>query len=155
MSGRIRVGNTNLALMRGDEDVREWSDEELIRGQRRAKNGKWAGRPPGVVPKVVHDELVRRKLSKAYELMNDNLNDAVALLGEIVRDPTAENRDRLKAADMIIDRVMPKQIQPIALVDEPEPRWAAALRSVYEGSRLHDQLVRSVGEPIETTASED
>src|SRR5918994_3840287 len=38
VTGRIQVGKTNMAILNGDEDVTLWDDEELIRGQRRAKN---------------------------------------------------------------------------------------------------------------------
>ena len=43
-SNRIAIGQTNLAILRGEEDVSLWSDEELRRGQRRDKNGHWVGR---------------------------------------------------------------------------------------------------------------
>ena len=49
-SNKIAIGKTNMAILNGTEDVRLWSDEELLRGQRRAKNGRWTGRPPTVVP---------------------------------------------------------------------------------------------------------
>lgn len=51
---RVRVGNTNTAILSGEEDLSLWSEEELVRGRRRAKNGKWVGRPPAVVPKALH-----------------------------------------------------------------------------------------------------
>lgn len=61
----ISLGRTNAAILHGDEDLTLWSEEELIRGPRRDKNGSWSGRPPKVVPKAVHDELVRRPTAKA------------------------------------------------------------------------------------------
>lgn len=73
VTSHIRVGESTVAILNGEEDVSLWSDEELTRGQRKDKNGTWVGRPPTVVPKALHDELVRRKMSKAFELLRDNV----------------------------------------------------------------------------------
>src|SRR5688500_3570828 len=66
----IHVGKSNTAILRGEADLSSWSEEELIRGQKRSASGRWQGRPPKVVPKALHDELVKRKMSKAYELLS-------------------------------------------------------------------------------------
>src|SRR4051812_38504065 len=79
-SNKITLGKSNLAILSGEADLSLWTEEELIRGQRRAANGRWMGRPPKVVPKAVHDELVKRKLSKAYDLLDESIYDAVAVL---------------------------------------------------------------------------
>lgn len=67
-NSKITLGKTNQAILNGTEDVRLWSDEELLRGQRKAKNGRWTGRPPKVVPLKIHEELTRRRLSEACDL---------------------------------------------------------------------------------------
>lgn len=131
--GHIRVGKTNLALLNGDEDLSLWSDEELIRGQRRAKNGKWQGRKPKVVPIAVHNELVRRRLSQAGELLCESLVDAVTLLRVVVTDEDAQYSDRIKAANLIMDRVMGKAPEKVALTLEDEPLWAKAIRAGIQG----------------------
>ena len=50
MRARVRMSDTNTAILRGELDLTAWSEEELIRGQRRARNGHFQGRPPRVVP---------------------------------------------------------------------------------------------------------
>ncbi|HVX19210.1 MAG TPA: hypothetical protein VHA73_14360 [Acidimicrobiales bacterium] len=107
-SNKVSVGKTNLAILNGTEDLSVWSEEELLRGQRRDRNGRWAGRPPKVVPLRVHEELTRRRLDKAYELLRDNLVAAVEVLGEVVQDKKAAPKDRLRAAELIMERVMGK-----------------------------------------------
>lgn len=108
MAKPIYVGATNRAILEGSEDVSLWDEEELLRGQKRSSNGKWQGRPPKVVPLRIHEELTRRRLSKAYELLRENLVGAVEVLGQIVQDTDAEHKDRIKAAELIMERVMGK-----------------------------------------------
>lgn len=131
MRQKVRVGHTNTAILRGELDIGTWSDEELIRGQRRAVTGQFKGRPPKVVPKAIHDELVRRKLSKAYDLLKDSLVDAVVLLRTVVTDPDAQYADRIKAAKIIMDRVLGKATERVELGFQ-EPPWATALRSALQ-----------------------
>jgi hypothetical protein len=126
MGMRVRVGRTNEALLRGELDPSAWTDEELVRGQRRDKNGRWTGRPPTVVPAVVHQELTRRRMSQAFELLRDNVLRASEVLIEIATDPDAEAAVRVKAASIILDRVLGKAPERVEL--SVEPPWAAALR---------------------------
>jgi hypothetical protein len=68
----LAVSRHTAAILDGEEDLSAWDDEELLRGQRRAKNGRFVGRPPLVVPQAVHAERVRRTMSKATELLRDS-----------------------------------------------------------------------------------
>lgn len=138
----ISLGKTNAAILNGDEDVSLWTDEELLRGQRKGKNGRWTGRKPKVVPTAVHHELTRRRMGQAYELMREDLVAAVQVLGSIVKDTEASNRDRLRAAELIMDRVLGKATERVEVKLAPEP-W-------------EQLLVGSVVDlPIETTGVED
>lgn len=124
----VRIGPANAAILHGEADLRNWDDEELLRGQRRAKTGSFVGRPPTVVPMAVHDELNRRRFSRAAEALNESLEEAVRVLREIVSDGRASHADRLKAAGMILDRVLgraPERVQ-LSVIDEKAP-WMEAL----------------------------
>ena len=127
MSKPVYVGNTNRAILDGELDLSVWSEEELIRGQRRGRNGKWQGRKPKVVPMAVHDELVRRKMSRAYELLQDNVVAATEVLVSLATDEAVEDATRLKAATLILDRVLGKE--PMHITVDVEPAWAVALRN--------------------------
>ncbi len=129
MPHRITVGNTNLAILRGDEDVADWDDEELQRGQRRNKNGKWTGRPPKIIPKAVHDELVRRTFSTANQQILNSLEQAVATVTGLLTDPAAEPAVRLKAATFIIERVMGKTPERISLDVGVKAKWQEAMEA--------------------------
>ncbi len=98
---RIQVGKANAAILDGTADLSLWDEEELLRGQRKSRNGKFQGSPPKMVPKKIHDELVKRKLSRAYELLNESIVDAVLVLREVVTDDEADYSDRIKAATLI------------------------------------------------------
>lgn len=129
------MGTVSTAILRGEEDVSLWSEEELIRGQKKGINGGWVGRKPSVVPKAVHDELVKRKLSKSYELLRDNLVSAVQVLVEIANDKEASHSDRLKAATLIMERVMGKPTENVNLaVQAIEAPWQKALNLAIVGS---------------------
>lgn len=102
----IRMGKANTKILTGQEDLTLWDDEELLRGQRKDKNGRFQGRPPKVVPLALHREITRRQMEKAAILMRDNVAEAVQCLIDIIKGQDAEDKDRIKAAGMIIDRVM-------------------------------------------------
>lgn len=129
----VYIGKTNRAILSGDEDVTEWSMEELIRGQRKARNGKWVGRPPKVVPKRVYDELVRRRLSEAGELLESNLVEAVKVLVSLATDPKVESSVRLKAATTVIDRVMGKAPERINVRFAESTPWEEAIKIIFVG----------------------
>lgn len=128
MSSHARVGKTNAAILAGETEVlSEWSEEELLRGRRRDVHGRWSGRPPKLVPRAVHDELVRRKMSEAHDLLRDNVVAATEVLVSLATDQDADAAVRLKAATTILDRVLGKAPERVELAVEPP--WATALQA--------------------------
>lgn len=115
--GAVYPGKRNMAILTGEDDLSTWDEEELIRGQLRNKHGKWPNNPPKIVPKAVHDELVKRKLTKAYDLLNESIYEAVEILIDIAHDEDVDASVRLKAVKEILDRTIGKQ--PIAVLIEP------------------------------------
>lgn len=124
----MRMGKSNTRILTGQEDLSEWDDEELRRGRKKDRNGGWRGIDPVIIPKALHDELVRRTLSKANTLLRDNLHAAVQALTSIVEDEDVEPKDRLRAAGMIMDRVMGKDPIPVKL-DSETPPWQVAIQA--------------------------
>lgn len=125
----VRIGQMNTRILTGQEDLSTWEDEELKRGQRRDKNGRFQGKPPLVVPKALHDELIRRTMSRSHMILVEAVEDAATAVVEIMNgfytegedDPKA--KDRLKAAEMIMNRVLGK---------EPIKVEIAAFKAKYE-----------------------
>ncbi len=123
----IHVGKSGSAVLTGADDLSQWDEEELVRGQRKSRRGTWEGRPPKIVPKALHDELIKRKLTKAYDLLNESIYDAVAILIDIAKDERTDASVRLKAVKEILDRTIGKQ--PITLQIEPN-RMAEAFQAM-------------------------
>ena len=126
----VWVGKANRAILDGTEDLSLWSEEELLRGQRRGKNGRWVGPRPKVVPTAVHQELVQRRMLDAHALLGENLVRAVQVLVDIATDRRADAAVRVKAANVILERVMGKVPERVHLApDEAEPTWAKAIKA--------------------------
>lgn len=127
----VRIGTSGTKVLSGMDDLSGWDDEELRRGRRRVQEGiskgKFRGRDPIVVPKALHDELVRRTLDQAAKLFYENVVMAVEVLMELVSDPDVEPKDRLRAIQMITDRAMGKAPEKVELSGEMKP-WEIALR---------------------------
>lgn len=104
----VRVGVGTTRVLTGEDDLSEWDDDELIRGQRKDKNGRFQGRRPLVVPMIIHQELVKRRLSQAAVIMRDNLVDVTQTVVDIALGADSEDKDRLKAAEIIMNRMMGK-----------------------------------------------
>lgn len=123
----VRVGAANTAVLVGADDLSDWSMEELKAGKRNDINGGNRGVNPVIVPKKIHDELVRRTLDEAAKKLRENLDVAVSALTEIVADKTVDAKDRLKASQMIIDRVMGKNPETIKV--SGDAKWEQALQA--------------------------
>ncbi len=124
--GLVRLSENNTNILIGKEDLSSWDDDELIRGQRRNKNGKFGGKPPKVVPKALHDELVKRAMSSAMQLLNTNLVAAVTELTKIAKSSVAEDKDKLKAIELIMNRVMGKAPDKIEFTGDT-PNWMQSI----------------------------
>lgn len=123
----LTVSPTTADVLDGFDDLSEWDDEELRRGQRRDRNGRFHGRPPKVVPAALHQEQTRRVLGRAGQMFVENTENAVAVLIDIANDLAAPYEARLKAASIIIERVMGKNPTPVD-VTVSEPKFLNALR---------------------------
>lgn len=137
--GLMKVSPTTRAILNGEEDLSAWSEEELRRGVRKGKDGRFR-RAPQVVPKAVHDELVRRKLSRAYDLVKESVYDAVRVLAEIANDDRADPGVRVKAATELLDRGMGKSSQHVAL-DVAIPRFQNILATAIVATVARAEIV--------------
>lgn len=133
----VRVGEGMTNVLIGKDDLSTWTDEELRRGRRMTKHGDFRGRDPVIVAKAVHDELVKRTLSEAEELLRTNLNKALQVLVEIMGDDNVDAKDRLRAIEMITSRAMGKEPQKVEL--EVEAPWQSAIAEAIVS--MPDELV--------------
>lgn len=84
-----------------------------------------------------HQKAVAATLRNAQDLLTESTLDAVLLLRRVVNDERAYNSDRLKAANMILDRTLGKPRERLSIEIEQEPPWAVAIREMYAA---HGQL---------------
>lgn len=124
----VAVSSKTADILDGIEDLSAWSDEELLRGQRKDKNGRFTGVPPKVVPQAIHKERVKRTMSKAHDLLRESTIDAVKMLRTIVNDTDAPETARIQAAQLIMDRTLPKTDNVnLNLGVREDPPWLRAL----------------------------
>jgi hypothetical protein len=82
----LSVSKTSADVLEGLDDLRDWDDEELRRGQRRSRNGNFHGNSPKLIPQKIVNERYRRTLASAQALFVENTVNAVAVLIEIATD---------------------------------------------------------------------
>jgi hypothetical protein len=159
-SAMMRISPTTAGIVSGEIDVSEWDDEELIRGQRKNKRGTWTGRPPTVLPAALVRELTQRRFQRAHSLLAESLVDAAKMLRSIVNDTDAANGDRIKAAEIIFDRVLgkPKESVMVDVHGDVTP-WQQLLVKAIVGTEEQAQDVLSgkvvEGEVLDDTAEEE
>jgi hypothetical protein len=124
--GYVRLGKTATDILIGEEDISEWDNEEIRRGRKRDQNGGWRGREPVVVPMALHQEAIKRTFEEAQEVLREGVLPAVKVLRDIIESEEAEDKDKLKAVQMILDRVLGKPVERVEINTEPEP-WEEAV----------------------------
>lgn len=104
----------NEGLYTWDDFVRTLSSEELVRGQLKASNGTFMGRPPKLVPRAFYIQCLREVKRRFDEKMQDRLLTAADELIALSRAGGGLNpRDRAKTLQYLIERVMgpiPKEV---------------------------------------------
>jgi len=134
---RITLSPTSTRVLRGQEDLSEWDDAELARGRRRAEDGSWRGPPAKVVPRAIHEELNRRKFEEAGRILKRSLKDGAEALRKIIVSDKTTDSDRLKAIELLFDRVLGKAPQHVSLDvgtdDQPSP-WMKVVAQAVVGS---------------------
>jgi hypothetical protein len=113
--GLVRTGLRTQAVLAGEDDLSTWTDEELVRGQRKDRNGRWSGSQPKVIPYAIVHERNRRQCQKAYDQMRDAVVDAAQYLTAVARGTEQPNRHRLHACEVLFNRVLGKEPQTIQI----------------------------------------
>ena len=116
---RMRLGPTNSRILRGAEDLSQWEEEELYRGQRRDKDGHFRGRKAKVVSLAVHREITRRQMQKVQEHLRDNILQAAEALTEMIHNPNVDDGAKVKAITMVFDRVLGKAPEKVEVALAP------------------------------------
>jgi hypothetical protein len=128
-SAYITIGANTADLIEDPLQVLEWDDEELRRGQKRNSLGRFTGEPPKIIPRIVYDELIRRTIDTCLETMRENMPAMIETLVTIASDPGIEPKDRIKAIDLMMNRIFgkPKERVQVEFGRNEKPLWEKAL----------------------------
>jgi hypothetical protein len=104
--------------------IEEWDDEELNRGRRRDVNGKFTGRDPKVIPTHVYHEVVRRSIRRAQLTLHEGGTNAATVkaiqtLVAIMESPSADDKARVAAAKIVLDRGLGKEATNVEVTVKP------------------------------------
>jgi hypothetical protein len=130
----VSISPTSAAVVYGEEDLSGWDDEELIRGTRRNKNGKFTGRKPRFIPRELLQELHRRRTHRTFEVLDSSLEIAAKRLRACIAGQKPLTLAELKAIEMLFNRVYGRPREQIqfdlkSVSDEPS-KWEKLVASV-------------------------
>lgn len=104
-------------------DLEDWDNEELIRGYRRNRNGRF-GSPPQYIPREIQQEAFRRLIGRGERKMKVAYMEAVEQLVRLAQSADSE-KVRLDAIKALMERVVGK-VPDIVRVSQEQP-WEAML----------------------------
>ena len=140
-------------LLAGHITVEDLDDEELSRGQCRGKDGKFSAIAPKMIPKALHDRMAKQLIVRAQEKFQQGLFGAIDALNEIASGSAYEPADRIKAAGMVIDRVMGKTPDVINMTVEQKP-WEVIFDAISRDSGSDNEAFKRIESAIEAEVVE-
>lgn len=148
----LTIGKGSAAVLRGEDDVTTWDDEELAYGRRRDRNGSFTGNAPRLIPIQCYTELKRRQVFDAESTLGKVVAEASAYIANVARGVEEPNSGRMQACNMVYDRVVGKSVDRVqmeskvdmsmSIIDAP---WAVTLRN----------SLRSLAIPATSTEADD
>jgi hypothetical protein len=102
---KIQVGK-NTAEVIEQTDFSEWTLEELVRGQRKSKTGRWHGKPPKVIPHALLMELNRRITPEVHKKLLQAADDAAEYVRAVNAGEQEGTAIRLQAATYALNRLL-------------------------------------------------
>lgn len=139
-NGYIKLSPQSLNILENPHEVLEWDDEELRAGVRRRASGS-LGKPPTVIPRVLYDELIRRTIDECLETMRDAMPEMILALTRIATDQRFDAKDRIKAIELCMNRVLGPPTQSISVneKDGGMAPWQKAIEvAIINGKDVND-----------------
>lgn len=123
-------------LLSGDLGVECLDDEEISYGVTKCDDGKFselAARDAAKLPKRIKDAIHKELLRRANNVLSGSLLSAINSIAEIATSELGDDKDRLRAAQYLLERNLGKT-PDIVQVTQEKP-WQVVLNSVEAGSR--------------------
>jgi hypothetical protein len=99
-------------IARGEVDLSQYSDEEILTGEIRMADGRLLP-APAELPDLFIREQIKRQLKQAQVKVRQGAMDALDVYSEIMNDEMQEAKDRLKAGQFFLDRFLGKPEQHV------------------------------------------
>jgi len=117
--GRMMEAMTKSAMTM-EQFVETLTPEELVRGRLKDKNGTFRGTPPAWVPQEFHRACIRELMRRGKTLWQTNYLEAIEAMTQVAKGAVkgATVRDRLVAAQFVIERIEGKQPEMVVLTEE-------------------------------------
>jgi hypothetical protein len=118
----------------GELTVSELDDEEVLKGRFRDRNGLFAGRPPNLTARqrrLLDAERMKRQQMKFMDM----LSLANKAIEDIFKSPMAKDADKLRAAELILNRTMGTSPQKVEVSLDDKPTFNEVLDGVVEIAR--------------------
>lgn len=119
--------NVKAGVYTWAEFVETLTPEEIVRGQLKTKDGNFASRPTKLIPQQFHDACIREMLKLGERIWRGAYLEAIKVYTEIAQDKELEPKDRLRAAQYIIERIAGK------VPDKLEVASAAPWETIIDG----------------------
>ncbi|QPX62629.1 hypothetical protein SEA_WOLLYPOG_80 [Arthrobacter phage Wollypog] len=127
-------------LAEGRLKVEDLDWEELLQGRLKDSTGKFSGAAPAVLPRSFHTAIAQEIIIRAESKFRENFDDAMKALIGLVNNEKTPARERLAAAQYVLERVIGKI---------PEKQEIKSEVTVF------DQLVNSGGLLIDLGENKD
>ena len=131
-----KVSDRYEALLTGELSLDDLDDEEILRGQLRAKDGSFKGRPPKLIPREMGMELARRQKVLIEQELAGLVLTALKTLDDIMKKkhPQPGDAARVNAAKEILARNLGKVPETVNLKAEISTweKKVEAVTVVYE-----------------------
>lgn len=121
-------------IARGDIDLSQYSDEEILTGRIQMADGRLLPTPPTLPDNFVAEQ-VRRGLRKAQRKIREGAMSALEVYADILEDDTLEPRDRLKAGQFFLERFLGKETQHVHVTTDADAAREELVRRLVAARR--------------------
>lgn len=115
-------------LMDGTLSVEDLDDEECVRGQLRASDGSFRGRPPKAVPRELYLKMQSEAAKRWENKMKGMVDLSIEALGKLVTNGRSE-MVRYQAAVYLVERTMGKTPDRVQISAEVK-RWEGVASNI-------------------------
>lgn len=123
-------------LLDGDITVQDLDDDELREMRTKSRLGDFTGRPPGALPAKIAHAMRAEWLARAQAGLETALPTAVAALAEIAGNPRVPVKDRITAANLVVERGLGKVAEKVELTQHSADPWEDILQGVVTDDKL-------------------